>query len=102
MTVGHVHDAGSILKLQVVDQDGEAVSLTAATAKEFWFRKPGNIHTKVDALFFTNGADGWLQYTFTANDMTSPGTWFAQAVVTLPGSLLHSSYYQFNVEPNLE
>ena len=100
--LGHINDVGSIIKLRVLDSIGQPIDLSVSTSPEIWFKKPNGAYVKEAASFTTDGSDGYVQYTFDADDLTVPGLWQAQAIINMPGGVLHSSYYKFMIEKNLE
>jgi len=100
--LGHIADVGSEIRLRVLDQDGAVVSLATASSMQIWFKKPDNTYKKEPATLLTDGTDGYLKYVFDADDLNCPGDWLAQAYVVIGALTLHSTYYTFRIDRNLE
>ncbi len=79
-----VDDYGTRL-IVVVEEDGEPLDISTATAKTLELTKPdGTVESKT-AVFFTDGTDGKLLYTTIAGDMDVEGLWYVRGCFTLGG-----------------
>ena len=86
----HVGDAGTELIGTILDTcDTRAVAdISAATTKEFVFKRPdGTTFTKT-AVFVTDGSDGQIRYLSVAADFDMAGWWRIQGHV-IEGSQNH-------------
>lgn len=70
------------LEVQVVDQDGNPVDLSAATGLQFWLLAPDGTPRPLPAAFVSNGMDGLISYTTDAQDLPEAGLWSIQAMLT--------------------
>ena len=96
----HVDDVGTVLRVQVLDQDGQAVDITSATGLVLTLQRPdGTKVTKTPTKEV--GTQGWLTYTVVAEDLDQAGWWKLQTVVTFTSAVYHSSIESFQVYPNL-
>jgi hypothetical protein len=91
---------GAIIELTVME-DEAAVDISAATTKQFVFRKPdGSLVTKT-ASFSGSGADGKLRYSTDTAFLDQPGTWRVQASLVFTGFTGRTEAEPFSVRPNL-
>lgn len=83
MTTIYVHngDVGTIFRLTITDTDGTAIDVSTATVKYIYFQDPAGTKTQQTAAFYTDGADGKIQYTTVSGDIDSIGTWIVQGYV---------------------
>ena len=101
----HLDDIGTAFRITLKDDD-VIVDLQATTVKNIIFTKPtvngiaGETVTK-EAVFYTNGTDGVIQYITIADDLDVLGTWKIQAFITLPTGSWSSSIEKFKVYENL-
>lgn len=70
------------LEVLVVDQDGNPVDLSTAASLELWLLSPTGIPRTVPAVVVSNGLDGKLFYTVSAQDLPEAGLWSVQAQMT--------------------
>lgn len=99
----HVGDVGTELVVTVLDEDGDAVDVSAATTKTILLRKPGpagGVLSKA-AAFDATGADGRIKYTTQAGDLDTPGIWSIQGYVVLASGRWHTLTGTFRVRANL-
>lgn len=91
------------IKLQINDQDGDALDVSTASTKEIILRDPNGVSTTFDAAFTTDGSDGLIEYETTdADDLGVAGPWQAQGHVILSaGDDLKSTIDRFAVGENL-
>ena len=102
MTCGiHVGDTGTIFRVTIQDSNEVAVDISDATGKNIIFKKPDGSNIVKDATFYTNGADGIIQYTAVSGDIDAIGAWKIQAQVTTPSGFWSSSFETFKVLRNL-
>lgn len=92
---------GGIVQWELVNQDGTALDVSAATLAGYLTSPKGKMLTVVPTLVNT-GTDGLIKYTTTAvTDIDTPGVWFAQAKATIGSTVFPSAVASFNVKPNL-
>lgn len=97
----HVGAVGVILRATIVDQDGTAQSVAAATTKQIKLEKPDGTKAAKTAAFYTDGTDGIIQYTTIAGDLDGAGDWKAQTYVETPTRIIPGSIHTFTVEGNI-
>ena len=95
----HVGDIGTIIRLTIVDEDGDAVDVSGATTKQIVIGKPdGTVLTKA-ASFTDDGADGQIEYATVEGDLDIPGQWRAQGAVAITGWSGRSAEITIPVKP---
>ena len=72
------------LAATVVDQDGNAVDISAASGVTFRFRRQGGVSTEAAATI-TDAANGKVQYDWVAGDTANSGLYEGEFIVTFPG-----------------
>lgn len=104
----HVNDVGTAFRASFVDEEGEVIDLSAATAVKMWFEKPsetdgGDPETvEFDAELYTDGTDGIAQYVTEAEDLDRAGGWRVQGVAYFGATApVHSDVLKFKVLANL-
>jgi hypothetical protein len=98
----HVGDVGTEFTFPVVDEEGAAVSLAAATVMEVWFGKPDETVLVVSASRVGDGTGGVMRYVSQAGDLDLDGNWKAQGYVEVGGNVLHTNISKFKVYANLK
>ena len=97
----HIGDIGTVFKVLITDENGDALNISTATTKQIIFRKPGNRGTlTVDADFTTDGSDGYIQYAIVDGDLDTFGVWQIQAKVITPQFTNYSEIDDFRVRAN--
>jgi hypothetical protein len=92
---------GVIIELTITEDD-VAVNLSSATTKNIVLRSPSGVVATKTGAFVTDGSDGKLKYTTTAEaDLNEAGFWKAQAALVMTGFTGRSSSAQFEVMSNL-
>jgi hypothetical protein len=91
---------GVNIMLTVSDQSGAILDLSVASSKKIVFERPNNTTFEKTALFATDGTDGKIYYTTTADDLDQSGLWQLQASVVLGGFTGLSSRVNMRVEKN--
>lgn len=89
------------LQVAMVDQAGNAVDLSAATALQFWLLAPDGTVRPMPAALVTNGLDGLIQHVTTAQDLNEAGLWRIQAQVTFGTQVLLTSWGYFRAGLNI-
>lgn len=77
-----VDDVGTEIVL-VVEEDGQPLDISTATAITYEFTAPDGIVTTKNAAFLTDGVDGKLVYTTASGDIDQVGVWKVRAAFTL-------------------
>lgn len=90
-----------VLQATIVDQDGNAVDLSGASAVDFFLLAPDGVPQPVAASFVSNGMDGLIQYVTTEDDLTERGLWQIQAQITFGTQVIRSRWAAFNVDANI-
>lgn len=97
----HVGDKGTIFRVTITE-NGAAVNCTSGAVKKFIFKRPDGQVMQRDAVFFTDGSDGILQYTTVATDeLNWAGEWWLQVYIELTNWQGHTSKAKFTVFKNL-
>lgn len=99
----HVGDVGTAFRATITDETtAAAINVSTATSLLMWFQKPDQTTVEFAASFYTDGADGIIQYVTAAPaDLDQAGGWKVQGVVAMPGTRVHSDVHKFKVWPNL-
>src|SRR4051812_7601925 len=81
---------GAIIRATVREEDDNGdlvvVNLAAVTQKNLIFRKPSGAVVTKTGVFYTNGADGKIQYVTIAGDIDEVGIWSFQGDFVFPAS----------------
>lgn len=101
-----VGDQGVLVSVQVLDSDGDPVSLRTATAMRLLLVRPSGATVAATATFSTNGFDGKMGFTSTAvvpagTGLDEPGVWAVQGKFTIAGVTQFTAVAAFAVIPNL-
>ena len=101
----HVNDIGLVFRVTVYDTTstgGTTVAdISGASVKKFIFRKPDGTTFERVAVFTNTGTDGQIQYATVDGDLSGPGTWHLQALVTTSDGTFNTSVGYFKVNENL-
>jgi len=97
----HVGDIGTVIRLTILDQDGNALDISLATTLQIAFKKPNGTTVQKTAVLVGTGTDGKVYYQFVTGDLDVAGAWIAQAKVVLPGGTWYTTEALFNVSPKL-
>ena len=93
---------GLPIEYGVLDVDGSAKDISAATVKKLLFKKPNGVRLEKTAEFSNPpGADGKLIVTTVAGDLIPYGVFEVQAELTFPSSDLRTAIATFPVLRNL-
>ena len=96
----HKNDVGTIFRVTLKDGN-TVVDLSSATALYFLFKRPDGTSIQRTAVYYTNGADGIIQYTMVSGDLSQDGRWRLQPYVTLPSGSWYGDIYEFDVHKNV-
>lgn len=98
-----ISDVGTELVVCIVDEDGDVVDVSAASAKTIFLKKPGSGGAVLakDASLDTTGTDGKIKWVTTAGDLDTAGIWRIQGRVTVAGATWSSEKSEFQVKRNL-
>ncbi len=97
-----MHSVGTLLKISITNQDGEAENLSTATSIKFSFLKPDKTTVSQNGEFFTDGTDGIVQYIVDDEDfLDKKGKWKLQVYVVLSNGNFYSSKTEFEVDDNI-
>lgn len=98
----HVGDVGTIFRLTIVERDGVTpIDVSAAIVKNILFQKGNGTRVKQNAVNFTDGTDGVIQYASQSGDIDSAGNWQIQGYVELPDGKYYSEVLRFRVLDNI-
>lgn len=101
ITKVRLNDVGTIFRVRILE-DTTPVDLTASTDKHIIFTKPDGTQVTQEADFYTNGSDGYIQYTTIAGDINQTGLWNLQGYVQFTNQSWHTSIDSFLVEDGTE
>jgi maltoporin len=95
-------DVGTIFRIRIIDVDG-VVDLHDCTVKQIIFKKPDGSYVEQEAEFYTDGSDGYIQYTSVSGDLDQAGKWRIQSHVEFSiNDSWHTTTDSFLVSENLE
>ena len=100
-TIVHVGDIGTIFRLTIVDEDGDAIDVSGATTKKIYFEKPDRTKIVRTATFYTDGSDGIIQYAVVDGDLNKSGDWQVQGWVDLADGEFFSALGEFTVRETI-
>lgn len=95
-------NAGIQIIAYVIDNLGNAIDISGASAMTLRFRKPDGTTMEKTASFLTNGMDGGVVYASEEDDFNQDGPWDVQAAFTVAGDKKTTRWGHFNVDPNIE
>ena len=96
-----VGNVGSLIRMTVVDQDGEPVDVSAATLTLYLRRPDDSVLVKTPTLT-SGGVDGRIQYATVANDLIKPGGPYSlQVKVVIGGNTYFSTILILQISPNI-
>jgi len=96
-----VGDVGTAFRIRILDDD-VVVNLSTCTEKQIIFKKPDDTIVEEDAVFYTDGSDGYIQYVSVEGDIDQTGKWKYQGYVEFGATSWHTNYVSFLVKDNLE
>jgi hypothetical protein len=86
------------INIYIVDDENDGIDISAATTKQFIFRKQDGSETTV----ISGGTGGGLTYTVTSTSFFDvKGKWSVQAIVSAAATVWKSEVAQFEVKDNL-
>lgn len=95
-------DAGTLLGVTFVDEDGNVVDISDATTKEIVFEKPDGSSVTEDAEFTAqNGGDGKAHYKTVADFLKPQGEWRRQGHAVTPSGEWHTEIVVWDNRANL-
>lgn len=97
----HVGDAGTAVRVHLIDQDKVDVDVSGASSVQLTFVSPTNRRLTVPAAQVTDGRDGRVQYVLGAEDFDVAGPWRLQTRVTFTNAEWNSNIVNFQVVGNL-
>lgn len=97
----HVDDVGTALIVTIVDCNGDAINISAATEKKIKLTLPDLSVVEKTAEFSSDGTDGKIQYTTVADDLSQAGRWKIQGFIVDSGFENNSEVAEFKVYSNL-
>lgn len=95
-----LNDIGTIFRIRILDND-EPVDLSGTTVKTIKFRKPDKTVVEKSAEFYTDGTDGYIQYTAVSGDIDVSGVWHIQAYIKFADQEWHTTLDSFMVSKNI-
>lgn len=96
-----VGDVGTDLVVRVLDEDGEAVDISAASVKTIKLKAPGADAVSLTAELDTTGADGRMKYVSLAATFPAAGEYRIQGYVEVGAAKFHTEPATFDVGVNL-
>jgi hypothetical protein len=101
ITKVRLNDVGTIFRVRILE-DTTPVILTACTDKHIILTKPDGTQVTKEADFFTDGSDGYIQYTSITGDINQTGLWNIQGFVEFVNQSWHTSIDSFLVQDGTE
>lgn len=95
------YDYGTVIKALIVDSDDTPEDISSATSMYFYFKKPSGSSFTREADFWTDGTDGYIQYTIASGELDEAGIWSVQSHVITSGGSWKSTIPEFIVRPNI-
>ena len=97
-------DEGVRVIAEIVDGDGLAVDVRAATTKLMKLMKPDGTTQDIGGLLFSNGADGKVYFVSSASvpPFSQTGEWKLQVKIIIGGVAQSTKWVSFVVEPNID
>jgi hypothetical protein len=90
-----VSETGTIFEITVINSQGGAVDISSATDLTIQLRTPRlNIISRT-ATYTTDGVDGKIRYTITANDINGLGVWEIRGRYVDSGDTKHTVWGTF-------
>jgi hypothetical protein len=89
------------IRYQVLDENEAPRDISGAIIKQLIFERPNKSILTVEGQFFTNGADGILQYITVEGDLIPDGIYQVQAELVMPGFNGRTEVRLFQVKRNL-
>lgn len=97
-----IGDVGTVFRIRVLDSESQEVTdLSSCIEKQITFKKPDGTVVDVDAEFYTNGADGYIQYVTVSGDIDQSGIWSIQGHIGFTEQDWHTTTDTFLVSKNL-
>jgi len=93
-------DAGVLFRVRLLE-DGLPVDLQVCNDKHLIFKKPDGTTMVEEADFYTDGADGYIQYVAASGYLDQTGMWKFQGYAAFSSSSFHTNYENFLVLDNL-
>jgi hypothetical protein len=93
-------DVGTVFRIRVVEDD-LPVDLQSCTVKQILLKKPDGTYLTKTASFYTNGLDGYIQYTSIDGDIDQTGIWKIQGYVEFTNQGWHTTIDSFLVQTNI-
>ena len=96
------NDIGTLLKVQIVDENDESIDISSATSKWILLLKPDKVTSLLKpASFSTDGTDGYIEYATVDGDLDQLKSWKIQGRVTTPLGTWTSKKGKFTVLSNI-
>ena len=96
----HVDDVGTRFLITVQD-DGVAVDISSATARQINFKKPSATVLNRTGSLFTDGTDGKMYYDAVAGDLDEAGDYKIQGKVIFSVGNFSTDVKKFKVHCNI-
>jgi len=89
----HVEDTGTLIETTIVDCDGNAINISAATGITRVFNNNDGVQTSLTGSFKTDGTDGIVQFTTLVGTWTEAGDCKEQVQLVFPTGEWSSEIY---------
>lgn len=96
-----VGDVAVVLVVQIVDQFGTVIDVSAATNMVIKLGMPDGTSKNLTAVLYTNGTDGKIKYTTITGDLGQVGAYRIQGKLNVAGGLKSSFVGAFSVLDNI-
>jgi len=94
-------DWGTTFRI-TVQENGAAMDVSAATAKQILLKPPTGILLTKTAVFTTDGTNGQIEYVSIDGDLNEAGAWQIQGLVTFANGKWHTTIGAFTVTDALD
>jgi hypothetical protein len=101
--VDHIqkNDTKTVIYMEVVDQDEQAVDISAATTLEMYFLQPVSNTIDIHTATIENGPLGIMKYQLVLGDVDESGLIEAQGWIDCPTFTGFTERTTFYVDPNI-
>lgn len=95
-------DVGVVIERTLVDPDGDAINISAASTKKLKLKYPDGTTAEFTAAFTSTGSDGKIRYvTASSDDLDQAGHYQGQFYYVIGSTHFHSERFHFDVEDTI-
>lgn len=98
----HLGDIGTIFKVRILDDSTSSpIDISSSIEKVIKFKKSNGVILERNAVFTTDGSDGYMEYSTIAGDLNVSGNWTIQGFVKSSTFENNSEIGVFEIKPNI-